>query len=167
MQRQVDRHLSRARTAAAVGVLGAHCPIEPVLDELTRVLTRLYQDRPVAITVTGAAGLAFAGEREDLQEMLGNLLDNACQWARGAVRVQASVQMDDLLFFIDDDGPGLPPERQQEALERGARLDESKPGSGLGLAITADMASLYQGELSLQDSDLGGLSARLKLPLAQ
>ena len=167
MQRQVDRHLARARTAAAAGVLGAHCPIEPVLDELTRVLTRLYQDRRVAITVEGTSGLAFAGEREDLQEMLGNLLDNACQWAQGRVRLRAGRQGGHMLLSIDDDGPGLPPARQGEVLERGARLDESKPGSGLGLAITADMASLYQGELSLRDSDLGGLSARLKLPLAQ
>lgn len=166
MQRQVDRHLSRARTAAAVGVLGAHCAIAPVLDELTRVLTRLYLDRRMTITVEGAEGLAFAGEREDLQEMLGNLMDNACQWAQGTVRVRAAVQGSDMLLSIDDDGPGLPPERQREVLARGARLDESKPGSGLGLAITADMASLYQGGLSLQDSDLGGLSARLELPLA-
>ena len=166
MRRQVDRHLSRARTAAAVGVLGAHCAIEPVLHELTRVLTRLYLDRGVAIAVEGAAGLAFAGEREDFQEMLGNLLDNACQWAQATVRVRASVHGGDMLLSIDDDGPGLPLERQAEALARGTRLDESKPGSGLGLAIVADMASLYQGELSLQDSELGGLSARLKLPLA-
>jgi signal transduction histidine kinase len=134
---------------------------------LTRVLTRLYQDRRVAITVEGTSGLAFAGEREDLQEMLGNLLDNACQWAQGRVRLRAGRQGGHMLLSIDDDGPGLPPARQGEVLERGARLDESKPGSGLGLAITADMASLYQGELSLRDSDLGGLSARLKLPLAQ
>ena len=166
MRRQVDRHLSRARTAAAAGVLGAHCAVEPVLTELTRVLTRLHQDRGVAITFAAADDLAFAGEREDLQEMLGNLMENACQWARSAVRVQAIVQNGHMLLSIDDDGPGLPLERQTDVLSRGARLDESKPGSGLGLAIVADMAQLYQGELSLRDSDLGGLSARLKLPLA-
>ncbi|MBC8240424.1 MAG: sensor histidine kinase, partial [Alphaproteobacteria bacterium] len=146
--------------------LGARCGTARVREELARVLTRLYLDRRMTITVEGAEGLAFAGEREDLQEMLGNLMDNACQWAQGTVRVRAAVQGSDMLLSIDDDGPGLPPERQREVLARGARLDESKPGSGLGLAITADMASLYQGGLSLQDSDLGGLSARLELPLA-
>lgn len=166
MRRQVDRHLSRARTAGAAGVLGAHCTIQPVLAELSRVLTRLYLDRGVEIVVDVAEGLAFAGEREDLQEMLGNLLDNACQWALGTVRVRADIQGSEVLLSIDDDGPGLPPERQAAVLARGTRLDESKPGSGLGLAIVADMAALYQGELSLWDSDLGGLSARLKLPLA-
>ena len=166
MLRQVDRHLSRARIAAAVGVLGARCYILPVLTELSGVLSRLHQDRGLEIIVDGAEGLAFEGEREDLQEMLGNLLDNACQWAQGTVRVRASVQGSDVLLSIDDDGLGLPPERQTEVMARGTRLDESKPGSGLGLAIAANMAALYQGELSLRDSHLGGLSARLKLPLA-
>ena len=166
MLRQVDRHLSRARIAAAVGVLGARCYIIPVLTELSGVLSLLHQDRGLEIIVDGAEGLAFAGEREDLQEMLGNLLDNACQWAQGTVRVRASVQGSDVLLSIDDDGPGLPLERQTEVQARGTWLDESKPGSGLGLAIAADMAALYQGELSLRDSNLGGLSARLKLPLA-
>ncbi len=166
MRRQVDRHLSRARTAAAAGVLGARCAMAPVLAELARVLTRLHQDRGVRIAVEGAADLAFAGEREDLQEMLGNLMENACQWAQTTVRVRARVQAGHLLLSIDDDGPGLPMERRREVLARGGRLDESKPGSGLGLAIAADMAGLYGGELSLRDSDLGGLSARLELPLA-
>ena len=151
-----------------MGVLGARCYIIPVLTELSGVLSLLHQDRGLEIIVDGAEGLAFAGEREDLQEMLGNLLDNASQWAQGTVRVRlrASVQGSDVLLSIDDDGPGLPLERQTEVQARGTRLDESKPGSGLGLAIAADMAALYQGELSLRDSNLGGLSARLKLPLA-
>ena len=118
------------------------------------------------IEIDGPAELAFAGEREDLQEMLGNLMENACQWARKAVRVRATVTDDGrLLLAIDDDGPGLPAARRAEVLARGARLDESRPGSGLGLAIVADMAELYAGDLSLRDSDLGGLSARLTLPL--
>ena len=171
MRRQVDRHLSRARTAAAAGVLGARCEVAPVVAELARVLSRLHQahgdggDGGVQITVDGATDLAFAGEREDLQEMLGNLMDNACQWARGLVRVNISSQPGTLVIAVDDDGPGLPPERRAEMLARGGRLDESKPGSGLGLAIVADMAGLYQGKLDLAASDLGGLSARLTLPL--
>ncbi|MBT3535406.1 MAG: sensor histidine kinase [Rhodospirillaceae bacterium] len=166
MRRQVDRHLSRARTAAAAGVLGARCDITPVLEGLVRVLNRLHQERGVTINLDVADHLAFAGEEEDLQEMLGNLLENACQWAKSSIMVTATAQENGVLFAIDDDGPGLPPAQREEVLNRGARLDESKPGSGLGLAIVADMAALYQGELSLRDAAMGGLSARLTLPLA-
>ncbi len=166
MRRQVDRHLSRARTAASAGVLGAHCPVGPVLAELARVLGRLHQERGLEIAVADGKDLAFAGEREDLQEMLGNLLENACQWAKTEIQVGARAEGGQLLIFIDDDGPGLPAARRAEVLARGNRLDESKPGSGLGLAIVADIAELYQGSLGLADSGLGGLSARLTLPLA-
>ncbi|MDP6690866.1 MAG: sensor histidine kinase [Alphaproteobacteria bacterium] len=166
MRRQVDRHFSRARTAAAAGVLGARCPLGPVLEELARVLARLHQERGVEIAVAGTMDLAFAGEREDLQEMLGNLLENACQWARSQIRVEARAEAGNLEICIADDGPGLPAARRSEVLARGGRLDESKPGSGLGLAIVADIAELYQGSLDLEDSDLGGLTARLTLPLA-
>jgi signal transduction histidine kinase len=171
MRRQVDRHMARARTAAAAGVLGARCEVRPVVDELARVLGRLHQDPGVEITIEGSvseggANVAFAGEREDLQEMLGNLMDNACQWAGGSVRIQISVRDGGLVIAVDDNGPGLPPERRAEVLARGGRLDESKPGSGLGLTIVADMAELYQGALGLGKSDLGGLSVRLTLPLA-
>ncbi len=166
MRRQVDRHLARARTAAAAGVLGAHCPVRPVLEELARVLTRLHAGRGVEISIDAGPDLAFAGEREDLQEMLGNLMDNACQWARGRVRVGMHASDTKIHLSIDDDGPGLPPERREEVMARGGRLDESKPGTGLGLAIVADIAGLYQGLLSLHDSELGGLSACLELPLA-
>jgi signal transduction histidine kinase len=164
MQRQVDRHLSRARTAASAGVLGARCDVTPVLSDLARVLTRLNQDRGIVITIEDHPSMAFAGEQEDLQEMLGNLLENACQWAAGKVRISLAQQGRRIVIQIDDDGPGLPMEARDEVLARGARLDESKPGTGLGLAIVADMAGLYQGSLSLHDSDLGGLSARLTLP---
>ena len=171
MRRQVDRHMARARTAAAAGVLGARCEVRPVVDELARVLGRLHQDPGVEITIEGSvseggANVAFAGEREDLQEMLGNLMDNACQWAGGSVRIQISVRDGGLVIAVDDNGPGLPPERRAEVLARGGRLDESKLGSGLGLTIVADMAELYQGALGLGKSDLGGLSVRLTLPLA-
>jgi signal transduction histidine kinase len=136
------------------------------LDELARVLTRLHAERNVEIISAGAAALAFAGEREDLQEMLGNLMENACQWAQGKVRVGVQDMGTQVRLSIDDDGPGLPPERRAEVMARGGRLDESKPGSGLGLAIVADMAGLYQGRLSLHESPMGGLSAQLELPLA-
>ncbi len=170
MRGQVDRHLSRARTAAAAGILGARCDVAPVLEDLIRVLGRLHRDRDITIDTIGLdltkPAPAFAGEREDLQEMLGNLLENACQWASSRVTARVETGENSLLFTIADDGPGLPPEQRQVVMARGARLDESKPGSGLGLAIVADMAELYQGDLNLSNSELGGLSARLKLPLA-
>ena len=167
MQRQVDRHLARARTAAAAGVLGARCDVAPVLSELKRVLNRLHQDSGVTIFVDDVTPLVFAGEREDLQEMLGNLMENACQWAASVVRVGLARRADRIILSIDDDGPGLPPERRDDVLARGARLDESKHGTGLGLAIVADMADLYGGSLSLHEAEIGGLSALLELPLAE
>ena len=167
MQRQVDRHLARARTAAAAGVLGARCEIAPVLSDLARVLNLLHRDSGVTIFVDDGTPLVFAGEREDLQEMLGNLMENACQWTASVVRVGLARRADQIILSIDDDGPGLPPERRGEVLARGVRLDESIPGTGLGLAIVADMADLYGGSLSLHEAEIGGLSARLELPLAE
>ncbi len=166
MQRQVDRHLARSRTAAAAGVLGARCDIVPVVDEIVRVLQRLNQERGINVDLDLGDGLAFAGEREDLQEMLGNLLENAFQWTNGRIRVAADITDDQVMIRVDDDGPGLPAERREEVLARGGRLDEEKPGTGLGLAIVADMAELYSGRLNLEDSQWGGLSVRLELPAA-
>ena len=112
--------------------------------------------------------IAFAGDAQDLQEMLGNLLDNACKWARTGVAVHATTQSaadsPRLLLQVDDDGPGIAPERRAQVMARGARLDESVPGSGLGLAIVQDLAELYGGQLTLGESPLGGLRATLLLP---
>ena len=166
MQRQMDRHLARARTAASAGVLGARCEVAPVLADLARVLDRLHAGRAISIKPENLPAAAFAGEREDLQEMLGNLMDNACQWAKVSVRVGVALRGDKIVLSIDDDGAGLSAQQRQEVMARGARLDESKPGSGLGLAIVADIAGLYGGELCLETSDLGGLSAQLILPRA-
>ncbi len=96
--------------------------------------------------------------------MLGNLMDNACKWARGRVRVSVDVGSSSLAVMIDDDGPGIPPARREAALTRGGRLDETAPGSGLGLDIVREIADLYRGSLRLEDSPLGGLRARLELP---
>jgi signal transduction histidine kinase len=112
--------------------------------------------------------IAFAGEAQDLQEMLGNLLDNACKWARAVVQVDVVLQADaaapSLQVTIQDDGPGIAPEQRLKALARGVRVDESVPGSGLGLAIVDDLARLYGGALDLDTSPLGGLRARIRLP---
>ncbi|MEK8033760.1 sensor histidine kinase [Ideonella sp. DXS29W] len=163
-RRHVDWHLARARAAAAHGVVGLRTPLRPLIDGLCRVLHKLNADRALTLHVTADAGLAFAGESQDLQEMLGNLLDNACKAARATVQIGAVRDGPVLRIDIDDDGPGIPLAQIPEALRRGGRLDESTPGSGLGLAIVQELAMLYGGTLALDPSPLGGLRATLTLP---
>lgn len=169
MHRWIDHYLGRARTAATGAVLGARTPVAPVVEDLRRTLLRIHLDRApdIASSVAEDADSAvFRGEKQDLEEMLGNLLDNACKWAGGRVDVAVSSRGRVLTVTIDDDGPGLPAERRAEAMGRGRRLDEAAPGSGLGLAIVADIARLYGGELRLDESPMGGLRAELTLPAA-
>jgi len=166
MRRLVDHHLARARAMATGQVLGARTEVLPVLRDLTRTLERIYAAKELAVELDCAQGLAFRGARQDLEEMLGNLLDNACKWAARRVRVEAGREALRLHVTIDDDGPGLPAERRAEVLERGRRLDEQVPGSGLGLAIVADIALLYGGRLALEAAPAGGLRVRLDLPAA-
>ena len=165
MRRQVDHYLARARAAGALDVLGNRTPVKPVLDDLARVLMRIHAERQVQITVDCPAQLTFRGERQDLEEMTGNLMDNACKWADRNITVTARYLTGATLEIrVDDDGPGLEPEERSRALERGEKLDESVPGSGLGLAIVRDIAKLYGGNFVLGDSESGGLDARLTLP---
>lgn len=166
MRRHVDHYLARARTAATGRVLGARTDVAAVAADLGRTLRRIHADRGLAIETDLPAGAEFRGERQDLEEMLGNLLDNACKWARRRVRLTARRSGDRLRFTIDDDGPGLAPDLRVQVLERGARLDETKPGSGLGLAIVRDMAGLYGGTIELETAPEGGLRAILDLPAA-
>ena len=155
MRDQVNLYLDRARRAARAQGLGAVTEVKPVLEALARTLERINRDKAVAIAVDCPDGLKFRGERQDLEEMVGNLLDNACKWAAG--RVALSRQAPDaaaagrslLVIEVDDDGPGLPPDKRAEALKRGQRLDETKPGSGLGLAIVAETAAMYNGSVRL------------------
>ena len=167
-QRQLDWHLARARAAATQGLPGQRAAVGSVLQGLLRVMAKVHAERRLEWHASPVSdGLWFAGEAQDLQEMLGNLLDNAGRWARGAVAVSAEHRGDRLLITVDDDGPGIAPDRRDAALTRGVRLDESAPGSGLGLHIVADLAALYGGTLSLHDSTLGGLRALLDLPAAR
>jgi signal transduction histidine kinase len=170
MRDQVSHHLNRARMAAQANVLGAVTPVQPVLDGVERVMRKVHQDRDLDIKTSVAPNLRFRGEKHDLEEMTGNLFDNACKWA--ALRVRVSAARRDIgrrPFFtisFDDDGPGLAESDREAALSRGQRLDESKPGAGLGLAIVVELARIYGGSLRLEDSDLGGLGARLTLPIS-
>jgi signal transduction histidine kinase len=168
MRRQVDHHLARARAIATGSILGARTDVLPVLDDLGRTLERIYADKGLAIELACAPELAFRGARQDLEEMLGNLMDNACKWAAARVSVRADAAPGQVLqIAIEDDGPGLPPSRRAEVLERGRRLDEQVPGTGLGLAIAADLAQLYGGRLVLDAASTGGLRALLVLPAAE
>lgn len=168
VQQQVDWHLRRAR--AATGLLpGLRTPVQPVLEGLVRVMRKVHAHRaaPSALTITlqpDAEGLVFAGESQDLQEMAGNLLDNACKWARAQVMVSVQRQDRWLCIGIDDDGPGLDAQQRQAVFARGFRSDERTPGSGLGLAIALELAQGYGGDIGLQSSPLGGLRAELRLP---
>ena len=165
MRRQVDHYLARARTAGALNVLGNRTPVAPVLDDLARVLRRIHAERGLAITVACPEELCFRGERQDLEEMAGNLMDNACKWAKKEIAVTAvRLEGRTLRLMVEDDGPGLAPENLSRVLSRGARLDESVPGSGLGLSIVRDISKLYGGELALGRAGKGGLSAFLILP---
>lgn len=172
MREQIDRHLARARTAASANVLGARTPVGPAVDRLARALARIHEDRHLEIETAVPSGVSFRGEAQDLEEMVGNLLDNACKWATSKVRISAApappLRQGRRAFRlnIDDDGRGLPAEQRGTAIKRGERLDESVPGSGLGLSIVSEIAELYGGELKLGESELGGLAASLVLPAA-
>jgi signal transduction histidine kinase len=164
MRRQVDYHLAHARAAGSGDVPGARCPVLPSVQGLTRTLLRIYAERKISIEVDIPAEHSIRGQREDLEEMLGNLLDNACKWARSSVKIQSVQEKGAVVLTVDDDGPGLPASMREAVLRRGVRADEAAPGSGLGLAIVSDLAELYGGTISLQDSPMGGLRARLQLP---
>lgn len=176
MRRWVDHYLARARAAATGAVLGSRTPVAPVIDDLRRTLERIHVDRNLTIKAKADANIVFRGERQDLEEMMGNLMDNACKWAKGQVMVAALAGGDQAVtvaggdmvtLMIDDDGPGLPEHQRMDAVGRGRRLDESAPGSGLGLAIVSDIAGLYGGALQLEESPLGGLRATLTLPMVE
>lgn len=164
-RRHIDWHLKRSRVAAARQLPGQRTPLAPVVAGLLRVLARVHDARHLDLGCDDfPADWAFAGEEQDLQEMLGNLMDNACLWARTRVHVGAVRRNDRLEITVEDDGPGIAPDRRQAALARGVRLDEATPGSGLGLAIVADLAALHGGALALEDGPDGGLRARISLP---
>ncbi|MGH6736558.1 MAG: ATP-binding protein [Methyloceanibacter sp.] len=168
MRTQITHHLDRARVAARSSVIGDLTDVPPVLDALKRTLDRIYGERGIELAVKASPGLKFQGEKQDFEEMVGNLLDNACKWARGRVAVNAERLGDNASFavIVDDDGPGLTEAEREKVVKRGQRLDETKPGSGLGLSIVADLAHLYKGRFELEPSPEGGLRARLTLPAA-
>jgi signal transduction histidine kinase len=171
MRRQVTFYLDRARAAARARTFGVATEVKPVVEGLVRTYETLHADRALAFDVELQPGLKFRGEAQDLTDLIGNLLDNAGKWARERVSIRAARAAGGdhgsgplLIAEIDDDGPGLDKSARAAAVERGKRLDESRPGSGLGLSIVVDLASIYGGSLALDESPLGGLRAILRLP---
>ena len=168
MRDHVEHHLRRARAAARTTGSGERTPVAAVLDELSRTLERIFRGK-VSIDWDAPDELDFAGERQDLLEMAGNVMENACKWSRGRVRATTSTGGNGLRFqlVVEDDGPGLPPEQRDAVLKRGERLDENAPGSGLGLSIVDELARAYGGSLTLSESSMGGLKIALDLPRAE
>ena len=170
-RQQVDYHLARAQAAATARLPGARTPVAPIIDGLVRTMRHIHAERQLELVILPVpADLAFRGEAQDLQEMLGNLLDNACKWAAHRIQIEARMeqdqQQDRLVIQIDDDGVGIAAEQRQAVLQRGVRADQQAPGNGLGLAIVADLADLYDSQMTLAASPLGGLRVSLSLPAA-
>ncbi|MGI8724522.1 MAG: ATP-binding protein [Methyloceanibacter sp.] len=168
MRKQITHHLDRARVAARSSVNGDVTDVKTVFDALKRTLDRIYEERRLGISVRCEGLPKFQGEKQDFEEMVGNLMDNACKWAATAVTVEAEHDKisQRLIILVDDDGRGLTEAQRDHAVKRGQRLDETTAGSGLGLSIAADLAHLYKGSVQLERSPLGGLRARLVLPAA-
>jgi signal transduction histidine kinase len=171
MRDQVAHHLERARIAARLTVVGTVTEVAPAIEALRRTMEKIHRDRGLLIEVVADAQARFRGERQDLEEMAGNLVDNACKWAASRVFIEVGVERPVepgagplLRVIVDDDGRGLSQAERAQVARRGQRLDESKPGSGLGLSIVVDLAALYGGSLSLGSAPIGGLRAELVLP---
>ena len=171
MRDQVARHLERARLAARVATIGTVVEVRPVVSSLARTMEKIHHGRGVAIEIDAPEEARFRGEQQDLEEMVGNLVDNACKWAQSRVSIEAFPEQPDasgerrfVRIVVDDDGPGLTPSQREQVARRGRRLDETKPGSGLGLSIVMELATLYGGRLTLSTAPIGGLRAELVLP---
>jgi signal transduction histidine kinase len=169
MKRQVDYHLAHARAAASGASPGARCAVAESAEGIARTLRRLHADRNITIVVDVGPDRSAQVQREDLDEMLGNLLDNACKWARSRVTIACAATAPEarggtVVITVDDDGPGLQPWMRERVLQRGVRADEAAPGSGFGLAIVRDLSEVYHGSIALDGSPDGGLRARLTLP---
>jgi len=166
MRRQIDYHLAHARAAASGAMPGARSSIKESAEALARALHRLHAMRSLTIDIDAAADHIVRCQRADLDEMLGNLLDNACKWGRTRVRLSTTASDHTIAIDVEDDGAGLEAENRKTVLQRGVRADEAAPGSGLGLAIVRDLAEVYGGTIELESSAIGGVRARLTLPRA-
>jgi signal transduction histidine kinase len=167
MRRHVEYHLAHARAAASGSMPGVRCSVSESMAGLTRTLARLHANRSLRIDVAVSDEHAVSGQRADLDEIFGNLLDNACKWARARIEVSSVNGDGRIAITVDDDGPGIAPSMRAAVLQRGVRADEGAPGTGFGLAIVRDLVDVYGGSIELTDSPLGGLRARVQLPQAR
>ena len=170
MRDQITRHLERARLSARMTVIGTVTDVLPVVHALARTMEKIHQHRGIVIDVDAPTPVRFQGEQPDLEEMVGNLVDNACKWAQSRVSVEVIPELTAVRpvvrIVVDDDGPGLTAAQREQVTRRGRRLDETKPGSGLGLSIVVDLSGLYGGSITLGSAPIGGLRAELALPAA-
>jgi signal transduction histidine kinase len=170
MRDQIVRQLERARLVARSSVIATLIDVPPVVTALARTMEKLHRDRDIAIAVDVPDHARFRGEQQDLEEMIGNLVDNACKWAQSRVAIEVAEERSvgdgksKVRVVVDDDGPGLSAAERERVAQRGQRLDETKPGSGLGLSIVVELAGLYDGALTLGTAPIGGLRAELALP---
>ena len=164
MNRQVNYHLAQARAVASGASSGARANVKESAEGVARAMRRLHAERGIVVDVRVPGGVDVRTQREDLDEMLGNLLDNACKWARTQIVIDAAVAGSQVVIAVEDDGSGIAPALRDAVLQRGVRADEAAPGSGLGLAIVRDLAELYGGSISLDASPRGGVRANLSLP---
>lgn len=165
IRRQVERRLKRSRSGAP-GAIRPATPVRPVAEDAVLAASHVHGGCQVEARIEAGDELVAPLAREDLEEVIGNLVDNAFAWARGRVRVGVTGSGGSLILTVEDDGPGIPPDKAETVLARGRRLDETMPGTGLGLAIVADIVAEHGGRLTLGRSGLGGLAARVELPQA-
>jgi signal transduction histidine kinase len=163
MRRQVESHLAHARAAASGATLGTLCVVSESVEGLVRALLHLHSDRALTIEARVPGDLRVRCERQDLDEILGNVLENACQWARSRVSISAAASESVARIHVDDDGPGLDPSLTTRVLERGVRGDTTAPGTGLGLSIVRDLLEAYGGSIALGPAPAGGLRVEIRL----
>ncbi|WP_447963361.1 ATP-binding protein [Nitrospira sp. Ecomares 2.1] len=164
MTHSVHRYLSRARAAGANRFVGIRTPVGAIAEDLRFSMDHLYKGKALTIHLIGLEEIYFHGDVQDLEEMLGNVIDNACKWAKKEVQIRGERAGDKWRVIVEDDGPGIPEGQEAVVIQRGRRLDEAIPGSGLGLDIVFDIAMLYGGSLYLDRSTLGGVRANLEWP---
>jgi signal transduction histidine kinase len=166
MRQQIDYHLAHSQAAAATiaGNPAIRCAVAESVEGLVRTMQHLHAERRLQIKVDIPTDHIVRGRREDLDEMIGNLLDNACKWAKSSIHISSKNSAGFVSVTIDDDGPGIPAGLRQQVLQRGVRADESAPGSGLGLAIVRDLADLHRGRIDLSESPNSGLRVVLTIP---
>lgn len=166
MLRYVDYYTARARTAALARIPGQTASLRATVEPIVSAMRRLHKAKDLSICLGDFPDISMPCDDVDLEEMTSNLIDNACKWAKTRVMISWEEDRQWVLIFVDDDGPGLAPEKYDTVFEVGERLDIATPGSGLGLSIVRDLSILYQGRVTLSKSPLGGLRAELALPKA-